>query len=115
MMSGFDFDARREGDVAELSLSGELDMEATFKLEPEIDRLLDEGRSETDADAREELYVELNKRFGSEVYNVWGSWTTWAVAHKPNVHGIQGPTLPAGSNFPGLGTGHYVHGIWVDQ
>jgi peptide/nickel transport system substrate-binding protein len=83
--------------------------------DPEMDRLLDEGRSETDPEAREQIYVDLNKLFGSEVYNVWGSWTTWAIAHQTNVHGVQGPTLPAGANFPGLGTGHYVHGMWVDQ
>ncbi|HVM53370.1 MAG TPA: ABC transporter substrate-binding protein, partial [Acidimicrobiales bacterium] len=78
--------------------------------DPEINRLLDEGR--TNPENREETYIELNRRFASEVYNVWGSWTTWAVAHKPDVHGVQGPTLPIGANFPGLGTGHYVHGIW---
>jgi peptide/nickel transport system substrate-binding protein len=80
-----------------------------------IDGALDDGRSEADPAAREQLYVDLNKRFGSEVYNVWGSWTTWAIAYKPNVHGIRGEMLPAGANFPGLGTGHYVHGIWLDQ
>jgi peptide/nickel transport system substrate-binding protein len=83
--------------------------------DPEIDAALDDGRSETDPAAREALYVGLNKRFGSEVYNIWGSWTTWAIAYKPNVHGVRGETLPAGAGFPGLGTGHYVHGMWMDQ
>ena len=83
--------------------------------DPELDKLLDDGRSETDPEAREQIYIDLNKRFASEVYNIWGSWTTWAIAHQPSVHGVQGDTLPAGARFPGLGTGHYVHGVWVDQ
>lgn len=80
--------------------------------DPEINRLLDEGR--TNPENREETYIELNKRFGSEVYNVWLSWTVWAVAHKPTVHGVSGSTLSVGADFPGLGTGHYPQGLWVE-
>jgi peptide/nickel transport system substrate-binding protein len=83
--------------------------------DPTLDGYLDDGRSETDPAAREQIYVDLNKRFGEEVYNVWGSWTTWAIAYEPSIHGVRGETLPAGAEFPGLGTGHYVHGMWVDQ
>jgi hypothetical protein len=39
----------------------------------------------------------------------------WAIAYKPTVHGILGPTMPYGANFPGLGTGHYVTGVWVTK
>jgi peptide/nickel transport system substrate-binding protein len=81
--------------------------------DPEIDRLLDEGRSETDPDARKALYEDLNKRFAEQVWNVWGTWTIWSVTAKSNVHGLLGPTMPAGANFPGLGAGHYVTGVWV--
>jgi len=81
--------------------------------DPEIDRLLDEGRSETDPDARLEIYEDLNRRFAEQVYNIWGTWTIWSVSAASNVHGILGPTMPRGANFPGLGAGHYVTGIWV--
>ncbi|HEX4904215.1 MAG TPA: ABC transporter substrate-binding protein [Acidimicrobiales bacterium] len=80
--------------------------------DPEINRLLDEGR--TTPEGREEIYIELNKRFASEVYNIWGSWTIWAVAHQPNVHGVFGETLSAAPGFPGLGAGHFVTGLWVE-
>lgn len=83
--------------------------------DPEMDKLLDSGRSETDPAKRKTIYEDLNKRFAEQVWNVWGSWTTWAVAAKPNVHGLLGPTLPAGSNFPGLGAGHFVTGVWVTK
>jgi anti-anti-sigma factor len=42
-MTRFEFDERRTGPVAEVALSGELDMTATFRLEPAIDRLLETG------------------------------------------------------------------------
>ncbi len=80
--------------------------------DPEINRLLDEGR--TTPEGREEIYIELNKRFASEAYNIWGSWTTWAIAHQPNVHGVFGETLSVGAGFPGLGTGDFPQGLWVE-
>jgi peptide/nickel transport system substrate-binding protein len=83
--------------------------------DPELDKLLDEGRSETDLAKRKQDYEDLNKLFASKVYNVWGSWAVWSIAYKTNVHGLLGPTLPMGSNFPGLGAGHFVTGMWVTK
>lgn len=40
-MPDFDFAEQRTGDAAAVSLTGELDMHATFRLEPAIDRLLE--------------------------------------------------------------------------
>ena len=54
-------------------------------------------------------------QFASEVYNVWGSYTIWSISSAPNVHGLLGPTMSIGGNFPGLGTGHYVTGMWVSE
>jgi peptide/nickel transport system substrate-binding protein len=81
--------------------------------DPEINRLLDEGR--TNPEGREEIYTELNERFASEVYNIWSSYTIWSVSHSPAVNGLLGPTMPVGANFPGLGTGHFVTGMWVAE
>jgi stage II sporulation protein AA (anti-sigma F factor antagonist) len=39
-MTEFSFAERRSGGVAELALSGDLDMSATFRLEPALDRLI---------------------------------------------------------------------------
>lgn len=81
--------------------------------DPEVDRLLEEGRS--NPEGREAIYQDLNRRFGTEVYNIWTTFTIWAIGSKANVKGILGPDLPAGgSPFPGLGTGHFVHGIWLE-
>jgi peptide/nickel transport system substrate-binding protein len=82
--------------------------------DPEINALLDKGRS--DATDREKTYQDLNKRFGSEAYNIWTSFTIWSVATDPKVHNLLGNDLPAGGKpATGLGTGHPVSGIWIEQ
>jgi anti-anti-sigma factor len=43
MNRAFDFHTQVTGRAAEVVLAGDLDMAATFKLEPELDRVLDAG------------------------------------------------------------------------
>ena len=84
--------------------------------DPEIDRLLEQGRVELDAEKRRRIYEDLNKRFSEQVWNVWSQWTLWVIASAPDVHGVLGPDLPDGSKpFPGLADGHQVTGLWVEQ
>lgn len=84
--------------------------------DPEIDRLLDEGRAEPDAAKQQTIYQDLNKRFASQAYNLWLNWTRWDVATAPDVHGIYGVDLPEGGKpFPGLATGHPVDGMWISK
>ena len=84
--------------------------------DPEIDRLLLEGRAERDVTERQRIYGEINERFATELYNLWMQWTQWTVGTSPEVHGVMGPALPDGSEpFPGLATGHSVAGLWVQQ
>ena len=84
--------------------------------DPEIDRLLLEGRAERDVTERQRIYGEINRRFATELYNLWMQWTQWTVATSPTVHGVMGPALPDGSEpFPGLATGHSVAGLWVER
>jgi peptide/nickel transport system substrate-binding protein len=66
----------------------------------EIDRLLDEGRSEPDPDKRTEIYKDLNRRFSKELYNLWSWYTFWAVAYQKDVKGVNGPPLPDGGGKP---------------
>ena len=82
--------------------------------DPEIDRLLDEGRAESDPAKREVIYQDLNKRFASQVYDLWDQWTLWTVATATDVHGVFGADLPDGSKpFPGLADGHSLTGLWI--
>lgn len=84
--------------------------------DPELDRLLDEGRAETDEERRREIYEDVNRLFADKVYNLWFNWTQWNVATAPNVFGVYGPDLPDGSKpFTGLATGHSVTGMWIEE
>jgi peptide/nickel transport system substrate-binding protein len=98
--------------------------------DPEVDRLLDEGRSETDLDARPEIYQELNRRMGEQVHGLWFTYTVWAIVEGANVHGVLGPPLPgedisepgeaetddaARQPNRGLADGHSLLGLWIAQ
>ncbi len=66
---------------------------------------------------RREAYETINRRFAEQVYNVYLSYSAWAVAEAPNVHGIAGPDLPEDGG-PATGrivTGHPLHGVWIDR
>jgi peptide/nickel transport system substrate-binding protein len=81
--------------------------------DPEIDRLLDEGR--TSLDNREQVYEDLNTRFAEEVHNVWLWYTPWTIAMAPDVHGVPGEGPTSAEGFPGLAAGHPVAYMWVEQ
>ena len=98
--------------------------------DPEVDRLLDEGRAEADDDARAEIYQDLQRQMGTEVYGIWGWYTPWAIVLGPNVHGVVGPPLPGEDHTQpgdestddptrqpslGLATGHSLLGLWIAE
>lgn len=83
--------------------------------DPDMDTLLEEGRSETDPDRRSEIYQDVNRIFGEQVYNLWQSYTRWAVATGTDVHGVLDTPLPDGSApAPGLSPGHSLASTWID-
>ena len=57
-MTDFTIDERSRGDGAELALSGDLDMSATFALEPVLDRVLADNPRELVLDLGEVLFVD---------------------------------------------------------
>ncbi|NLA37480.1 MAG: ABC transporter substrate-binding protein [Actinobacteria bacterium] len=84
--------------------------------DPDIDRLLDEGRVSTDPAAREKIYQDLNRAFVAGRYNQWNWYTAWAVGASRNVHNLTSGTLPDGSKGPGLTWGwHSLAEAWVEQ
>src|SRR5690606_9183746 len=69
-----------------------------------------------DPEEREQIYKDVNRRLGEQVYNYWLNWTIWAVASDPNVYGAFGPNLPSRAGpFPGLAGGHPGTGVCVQQ
>lgn len=81
--------------------------------DPELDALLDAGRSELDDEASDAIYEDLNRRMAQQVHFSWLDWTLWTIATQPDIHGIQGATLPDGEQpSGGLATGHATSGIY---
>ncbi len=68
--------------------------------DPVIDDLLERGRVETDPDARVKIYRQLNRRFATQLYNLWVWYTRWGVASQRSVKGVAGPPLPDGHGRP---------------
>jgi peptide/nickel transport system substrate-binding protein len=81
--------------------------------DPEIDRLFDEGRSETDQARRAEIYREISQIFAEEVYNLWGWYTLWAFAAADDVHGLFPPELPDGEEAVIIASVQPVVGLWI--
>lgn len=83
--------------------------------DPEINRLLDEGRATADDDQRQRIYGDINRRFASEGYMVWLTWSVSNVVTAADVHGVFGPRLPNGDEpSPSLVVGHSMAGMWRD-
>jgi peptide/nickel transport system substrate-binding protein len=82
--------------------------------DPDVDRLLDEGRSELDPEAATAVYEELNRVLAERVHFGWLDWTLWTIATRPGVAGVMGPVLPDGAEpAPGLATGHSTAGLYA--
>ena len=98
--------------------------------DPDMNKLLDEGRSETDPAKRKTIYQNLNRILAGKVYGIWSWYTPWAVVEQSKVHNILGPPLPgADPSKPGkakttdpefepskgLATGHSLIGLWISN
>jgi peptide/nickel transport system substrate-binding protein len=70
--------------------------------DPTLQGLLDAGRAETDAKERKKIYLDVNKRFASQVYNVWSYYSDWVVGANEDVQGLTGPPLPDGGGKPAV-------------
>jgi peptide/nickel transport system substrate-binding protein len=84
--------------------------------DPELQALIDQGRSETDPAKRKTIYENVNKIFAKKVYNVWAYYADWRVAAQKNVQGLAGPPLPDGGGKPEFIYGrHPLLGIYKTQ
>lgn len=84
----------------------------------QLDALLDENRAITDPVRKQEIAEEVNRLFGSQCYNLWGSYTVWGIAYKPTVHGPSGFKLPDGKGVvfgAGIAGTFYPMTLWVEQ
>jgi peptide/nickel transport system substrate-binding protein len=84
----------------------------------EIDGALETIRASGDENEVREAAETINRRFGEQVYNIWGTWTVWAWGHAPELHGIEDATLPDGTPAAFPVTDKYAHDvgqIWIEQ
>jgi peptide/nickel transport system substrate-binding protein len=84
----------------------------------DIDAALETIRASADADEIREAAETINRTFGEQVYNIWGTWTVWAWGHANEVHGLRDATLPDGTpvHFPALALyAHDVGQLWIEQ
>ena len=91
--------------------------------DPEMQKLLDQGRLEPDRAKRKEIYEAVSRRFASEVYNIWAWYSRWAIISTDKVHGVLGPPPPGEDGKPddslpvwtGLATGHNLIGLCIEN
>jgi peptide/nickel transport system substrate-binding protein len=119
--SGFEPDTQRFWWDSEAALPpGQFSLNFGRIKDPEIDAALDVIRENPDAGARKQAAEKINRRFGSQVYNLWNWWTVWGIASNPKVHQVFGPyELPNGDKIleEGLGIGgtHQLAQIWIEH
>lgn len=84
--------------------------------DPELDALLDKGRSSTDDAERATTYQAVAKLFADKVYNLWNWYTSWGVGTDKTVRQLGYWTLPDGSKGSGLNWGWtYWTQTWIKQ
>jgi peptide/nickel transport system substrate-binding protein len=90
--------------------------------DPQIDKDLEQGRSEPDPEKRKALYQDIGKQFAKNAYNIWGWLTLWAFPAKSSVNGLTGPDLPGpnaagdgGSRGLPIASVQAVLGLWVSK
>ena len=72
------------------------------------------GAAATTDAQRKPIYEAINRRFASQVYNLWGYYIRWVIAAKPNVNGVLGPPLPDNGGQPQYLYGRLpVLGLWI--
>ena len=84
--------------------------------DPKLQALLDAGRTEVDHTKRKAIYQQVDRRFASQVYNVWAYNPRWLIAALKNVHGLAGPPLPDGGGAAAFMYGlHPLLGVWLTE
>jgi peptide/nickel transport system substrate-binding protein len=84
--------------------------------DPQIDKDLETGRSSPDPAVRKAAYEDIQRVFDTQFYSLWRWYSLWAFIGKPNLHGIDGPTLPSGNGKQGLvASVHPMLGLYLSK
>jgi peptide/nickel transport system substrate-binding protein len=69
--------------------NGELSINLTHTVTPELDEALNTGRASLDPEVRREAYDSVQRILNEELTHIWLFDAVWAVATKDSVHGFQ--------------------------
>ena len=98
---------------------GELALNFGRLEDPEIDRLLEEARSESDPAVREGIAEEINERFATQCFTIPTSATQWGVFYDPAIQGVGRSPLPGGDGYMRDGAGFpgqvWLTGVFVTE
>jgi peptide/nickel transport system substrate-binding protein len=84
--------------------------------DPDMQALLDQGRSTVDPAQRKAIYEKINKEFSKQLFNVWAYNADWTIAAQKKVQGLEGPPLPDGGGKAEFLFGrHPLLGIYLTQ
>ena len=83
--------------------------------DPVIDKALADNRGATDPAQKKADAETVNKQFGTQCYNLWGSWEVWGLPHAPNVMDVGVFVNPDGSKqSPGTGGTFNQRSVWIN-
>jgi peptide/nickel transport system substrate-binding protein len=84
--------------------------------DPEIDKALDDGRSNLDQNARKADYESIGTTMAAKNYAAFNWYSQWGIGQTKKVHQAGYYTLPDGSNGAGLNWGWtYWTNVWVQH
>ena len=83
--------------------------------DPVIDKALSDNRGATDPAQKKADAETINKEFGTQCYNLWGSWEVWGLPHSPKVTDVGVFVNPDGSKqSPGTGGTFNQRSVWIN-
>ena len=100
--------ASGEPDATNTLRTGELNNFSGYS-NPAMDQLLDQGLIETDADARREIYSQVQKIVAEDVPFLYVKFWDWFNIFAPRVKGLPENPLVAGNQY------QYLHEMWLDD
>ena len=68
-------------------------------------------RSSTDEAERTAAAEDLNRYFAEQVFNVWSNWVYWGLAHRDNVYGVVGMSIPGAEDVRAINMGANLPGV----
>jgi peptide/nickel transport system substrate-binding protein len=96
--------------------SGALTLNMARNNDPTIDAALDAQRATTDVAPRQQAWNTIQKQQAIDLPYLWLSHLRWAIAAGNDVRGLDGGTLPDGSQSAGLINGVLrVTSMWFDK